>query len=491
MSLFKKIVKFLGFALLALLAVLLGNTLRLPALPSANGERLPALKDVDAAALRLSAAIKIPTVSYGFANPPGGNRFPEFHALLEKSFPLTHARLKREHINESSLLYTWPGSDATLPPILLTAHQDVVPIEGGTEAGWTYPPFEGKVADGYIWGRGTLDNKQMLMASFEGVERLLVQGFVPRRTVILAFGHDEELGGRLGAKLLADELEKRKIHALFSVDEGSGILEGVVPGATRPIAQIGVAEKGFLTLQLKATTEGGHSSMPPRSTAVGKLSRAIAKLEENQMPASLNGPGGDGLRAIAPALPFMSRLVVANDWLFGPVLINQLSGAANSNALIRTTTAPTVIKGGVKENVLPSEATALINFRLAPGDTVADVKAHVTQAINDKDVALTEQTGNTPREATPVADTRNPGYALISEIIRQIEPGAVISPSLVVGGTDSKYWSRVADASFRFAPTRLSAADLKRIHATDERIAVANYGEIIAFYVELISRGAK
>lgn len=491
MAMLKTITKYVSGALLLLLLVLLVNTLRLPSLPAPAGEKAPALVDIDAAAQRLSAAIKIPTISYGFANPPGGNRFPELHALLVTSFPLVHATLKREWINGSSLLYTWSGSDPSLAPILLTAHQDVVPVEPGTEAGWTHPPFSGAIVDGYVWGRGSMDNKQMMMATFEGVERLLAIGFKPKRTVILAFGHDEEMRGVLGAKFIADELERRKVRAQFSIDEGSAILQGVVSGIDRPIAQIGVADKGGLSIQLKAEAPAGHSSMPPASTAVGKLGRAIARLEENQMPGSLSGPGGESLRALAPALPFMQRVTIANSWLFGPLLIRQLSKVPNTNALIRTTTAPTVIKGGIKDNVLPSEATAIVNFRLAPGDRVEAVKAHVTAVIDDPSITMSDYHPQGGVEATAVADSHNPGYKLISEALQTIEPSAIITPSLVIAGTDSKHYQRVAEASFRFTPMRINAGDLKRIHATDERIGVANYGEIISFYVSLIKAGAQ
>ena len=479
-------VKYIGGVLLLLAAIVLFNVWRLPALPDAHGAKAPPIADLDSAVKRLSAAVQIPTISYGFANPPGGNRFPELHKLIAESFPLVHQKLKRETVAEWSLLYTWEGSDKSLAPILLTGHQDVVPIEPGTEINWTHPPFSGAISDGFVWGRGTLDNKQQVMAMLEGVERLLAEGYKPRRTVLLAFGHDEEIGGALGAHAIADRLSERKIRAQFSLDEGQAILDGVVPGATRPIAQIGLSEKGSMTLKLKALAPGGHSSMPPPHTAIGKLGRAIAQLEANQMPASLAGPGGDALRGMAPALPFATQAVMANTWLFGPLLIKQLSAAPSTNAMIRTTTAPTIINGGIKANVLPSEATASVNFRMAPGDSIAAVKAHVERVIADPDVSVSEGGSRPPADATAVANISNPGFALISQAIRSIEPGALISPGLVMAGTDSKHYTRVSDATFYFCPARVNAEDLKRLHATNERISIANYGEIISFYVTLI-----
>src|SRR5471032_3325895 len=282
-------------AALALLAVvLLVNTLRLPGLPVSSSRPAPPPADLDAASRRLSAAIQIPTVSAGPDAPDAADNFPAFHQLLASSFPLTHATLKRETVNGDSLLYTWQGSDPALPPMLLTAHMDTVPVEPGTEGKWTHAPFSGAIADGYVWGRGALDMKHAVMATLEGVEHLLAQGYRPRRTILLAFGADEEVGGARGAAKIVELLQQRRVHAWCSLDEGSVILDGFIPGAQRPIAQIGIAEKGSVSLALTAQADGGHSSMPPPLTAVGRIARAVARVEEQPMPASLDGPDGAG-----------------------------------------------------------------------------------------------------------------------------------------------------------------------------------------------------
>lgn len=475
--------------LLGLVLVVLAKTILLPALPAAQAKQAVAPSGLEAAVQRLSAAVQIKTVSYGTANGPEENNFPAFHQLLQSSFPLTHAALKREVVNGSSLLYTWPGSDPSLAPVLLTAHMDVVPVEPGTEANWTHPPFSGAIADGFVWGRGTLDMKHVVMATLESVERLLAEGAKPKRTVLLAFGHDEELGGQAGAKSIVDLLEQRKTRALFSLDEGSAITDGVFPGATRLIAQIALSEKGSYTALLKAKAKGGHSSMPPPNTAVGKIGRAVSLLEAHQMPATLSGPGGQGLISVAPAMPFGLRAALVNRWLFEPLLIRELSKTPPTNALIRTTTAPTIIQGGVKENVLPSEATAVVNFRLAPGDTVAQVKAHVEKTIADADITVTDYRGP-GAEATPVADSSGPGYQWIAEAIRAIAPDAVVTAGLVVTGTDSKHYSRVSAAAYRFAPMRVTPPDISRIHGTNERIPTTSYGEMITFYTALMRSAA-
>lgn len=475
--------------LVFLLLIVVVNTLRLPGPPSGAAKENPPPANMDAATKRLSEALQIQTVSYGFANPPGGNKFPDLHELFVKSFPLVHANLKREVVAGSSLLFTWPGSDSSLQPILLTAHLDTVPIEPGTEAKWDHPPFSGAIADGFVWGRGTLDDKHRVVATLEAVERLLAAGAKPKRTVYLAFGHDEELGGQLGAKAITALLEERKVRFQFSLDEGSLIAIGAIPGVAGPVAPIGLSEKGGMTLLLTATGKAGHSSTPPQNSAVGKIGRAVARLEANQMPASLAGPGGEMLRAIAPSMPFAMRAVIANDWLFGSILKGQLSKGGLTNALIRTTTAPTIINGGVKENVLPSEATAVVNFRLAPGDTVEQVKAHVAMTIADPDVTISDYRG-AGIVASPVSDKNGPGFKLIADGIRELAPDAVVTPGLVTVGTDSRHYGRISDAAYRFSPVRATPTDLARIHATNERISIANYGELIIFYSSLVRAAA-
>lgn len=475
--------------MLGLVVLVLAKTMLLPALPAAVAKQSAPPSGLDGALQRLSAAVQIRTVSSDTAANAQENNFPAFHQLLQTSFPLTHAALKREVVNGSSLLYTWQGSDPSLAPVLLTAHMDVVPVEPGTQANWTHPPFSGAIVDGFVWGRGTLDMKHVVMATLESIERLLAEGAKPKRTVLLAFGHDEELGGTAGAKAIVDLLEQRKTRALFSLDEGSAITDGVIPGATRLIAQIALSEKGGYNLLLKAKAKGGHSSMPPLNSAVGKIGRAVSRLEARQMPATLDGPGGQGLVGVAPALSFGLRAALVNRWLFDPILLRELSRTPTTNALIRTTTAPTIIQGGVKSNVLPSEAMAVVNFRLAPGDTVAQVKEHVEKTIADPDVSIADYSGP-GSEATPVADSSGPGYRWIADAIHAIAPDAVVTPGLVVTGTDSKHYSRVSAAAYRFAPMRVTLPDISRIHGTNERIASTSYGEMITFYTALMRAAA-
>jgi carboxypeptidase PM20D1 len=446
--------------------------------------------DQAVAAERLAQALRIRTVSLGVDAPVAADAFADLHSLLVRNYPRLHATLKREVVSDHSLLYTWPGSDPEAKPIALLAHLDVAPIEAGSEQSWTHSPFAGAIADGYIWGRGAIDMKQSLIAIAEAVEYLLETGFEPRRTVYLAFGHDEEIGGRKGAAVIAERLAAQDVRLEFTLDEGSAVVHDIVPDVDKPVALIGIAEKGILSLELTATDKGGHSSMPPATTAVGRIARAIHLLETHQMEAALRRPLTDTLEYLAPEMPFLRRMAVANIWLFEPLVLAKFASKPPTNATIRTTTAATVIEGGIKPNVLPKKARAAVNFRILPGETIDDVIAHVGAIVDDPAVGIRPL--NFRNDPQPISDINSASFALLQRTVHQSFPDAVIAPSLVVGATDSRHYAAVAENSYRFLPMRLHAdsEDLKRLHGTNERIALENYVEIIGFYTRLLQNAA-
>ena len=481
----RKIILSIAGLVVILLVVLAVNTLRigsppLPEIPPAEDIAI----DKDAAAKRLAQSVRFRTVSHGPNDPIAEEAFHGLRDFLARSFPRVHKTLKREIINDYSLLYTWEGNDPKLKPILLAAHLDVVPVEPGTEGKWTHPPFSGAIADGFVWGRGTMDMKLSVVGILEAVEYLLGQGFAPKRTVYLAFGHDEEIGGAGGAARIAKLLAQRGVRLHFTLDEGLAVTHGIVPGVERPVALIGVAEKGYLTLELTARAKGGHSSMPPRSTAIGKLARAIHRLETNPMPAALRVPVSSMFEYLLPEMKVARRVIPANRWLFEPLILSRFEEKPATNALVRTTTAPTILRAGVKENVLPSEANGLVNFRILPGDTVDSVIGHVRKVVDDHNVTIRPLREG--RNASPVSKINSASFAAIYKTVRQVFPGAVVAPGLVIGGTDSKHYVKIADNSYRFLPMRLGPDDLKRVHGTNERIAIDNYAEIIRFYIQLL-----
>lgn len=440
--------------------------------------------DVDAAAARLAAAVKLRTISYEVASPDSEAAFPVLHRYLESSYPRLHATLTRETVGRFSLLYRWQGSDPAAAPGLLMAHQDVVPVAPGTEAAWHGDPFGGEIRDGYVWGRGTWDDKGNLMAILEAVEHLAASGFQPRRTLYLAFGHDEENGGSAGAAQIAALLRSRHVHLAFVLDEGLLVTEGLVPGLRPPAALIGVAEKGSATLKLTATATPGHSSMPGSRTAIGALAAALTRLERAPMRAAIRGTSADLFDTLAPEMAFPSRLVLSNRWLFGRLIEHSLVASLASAALLRTTTAETIIQGGNKQNVLPGTAEAWVNFRLLPGDSVDDVANHVRRVIADGDIRIDVLPDATP--ASRVAPVRGEGYRLVERAMRALEPDVLVAPGLLVGATDSRHFEDIADGVYRFSPVHAGQADLARFHGTDERISIANYAGLIRFYEQVI-----
>jgi carboxypeptidase PM20D1 len=475
-------------ALLLLAAVLVANTLRGgPAEESVEPVAALAL-DRLALAQRLSRAIQIETVTLAEDAPLRFEPFRELHDVLAESFPRLHAALEREVVAEGSLLYRWPGSEPAAQPILLMGHLDVVPIEPGTEERWTHAPFAGTVDAEFVWGRGALDDKVSVLGISEAVERLIADGFAPKRTVYLAFGHDEEIGGSVGAKSIADLLKARGVKLEFTIDEGMGIIgRGLLPAIDREMALIGLAEKGYLTLEVIATATGGHSSTPPAETAVGRLARAIARLEANPQPEAVRGTVAHMFDALANESSFGMRLVLRNRWLFDPVLRAALRSEPPQAAMLHTTTAPTMLQAGVKDNVLPTEARAIVNFRILPGDTVETVVEHARRAIGDSGIELRVKTATEP---SPVSDPASESYRTVSRTIRQVFPGAGIAPALVLGGTDSKHYRDVAEQSFRFVPLRLAPEDLKRVHGTDERVSIDGYADVVRFFVQLLRNAA-
>jgi carboxypeptidase PM20D1 len=479
----RKVLALLGLVALVLTGVLVVRTLRFTAPES---QVVPAQRlalDERQMAERFAQALRIRTISDNRALEERAPHLTAFHEYLATTFPLAHTALTREPVEEFSLLYTWPGMNPTLPPVVLMGHFDVVPVDEGTDDRWTHPPFAGVVADGFIWGRGAIDDKVNVLGILEAVESLVGSGFVPERTVYLAFGHDEEVGGA-GAAAIARLLEARGVNPLYVLDEGGAVSEGLVQGVSGPIALIGIAEKGYLSLELAVESTGGHSSIPPGETAIGILSRAIVRLEGRPFPLGLTDATRHMLLTIGPTLPFVQRLAMANLWLFEPLVVRGFGADMRGAAMLRTTTAPTILRAGTKDNVLPIRATAVVNLRILPGDDVAGVTESVRQTIDDSRVTLRALAD--AWEPSPISDPKGPAYAEIERTIHQIFAGALVAPYLVGGGTDARYYAGLSSNVFRFTPMRIGRGDLARFHGTDERLSVESYADAVRFYVQLL-----
>lgn len=469
--------------LAVLILVLLINTFRLS---SVQKQVEPVAKKTisDNAVSNLSKGVQFATNSWQDASMLDTAAFMGYRRFLEQAYPKVHSSLQRELVNEYGLLYKWQGKRNDLGPIILMAHYDVVPVEAAAEKEWTEKPYSGLVKNGYIWGRGTMDDKLSVQGILESVELLLNENYVPDRTVYMAFGFDEEIGGEKGAKAIAALLKSRNVKAEMVLDEGHIIGRGLVPGIDKDVAMIGTSEKGFLSVELSVDMEGGHSSMPAKETSIEVLSRAVVKLRDNQPGKRFSEPIEDFFKYVAPEMPFTQRMVISNRWLFKGVLLNMYSKSNSGNALVRTTTAPTIFNSGIKDNVLPSRATAVFNFRILPGETTQGVLDHLKETIADDRVKI--RTLPFFSEPSPVSPVNNAPFNAIEKTIRQTFPAAIVAPNLVIGATDSRYYTAVSGNVYRFLPLITDSKDLERFHGIDERIKVEDYKDVIRFYYQLL-----
>jgi len=444
--------------------------------------------DVDSAVRHLAEAIRFRTVSLT-AEDEDRAPFTQFHAWMQQNYPALHAAAQREIIGELSLLYTWQGGDPAQPAIVLLAHQDVVPVPDNTRAAWRVDPFAGVIRDDAVWGRGAIDDKGSIVAILEAAEYLAQRGWRPTRTIYFAFGHDEELGGDNGAVLIAQALADRQVRAWFVIDEGLAALERH-PLTGGPASMIGISERGSGSLRIRAEGQPGHSSMPPSETAVSLVAEAVDRIHAMHIEQRLEGgPALGMMRALAPELSFTNRMAVANEWLFRPLLRQRMAGNPAARALMGTTVAPTMIEGGVRPNVLPGEATAIVNFRIHPRDTSADLLRRARQQVADLE-GVTVEWAEPPREASPVSSATSSSYALIAALSQAVLPEAPVAPGLVLAGTDSRHYAGVAENVYRFQPILLTAEDLEMPHGLNERLAIANLERMIRFYIGLMEAGA-
>ncbi|WP_280478089.1 M20 family peptidase [Nocardia asiatica] len=438
----------------------------------------------DLTAERLAAALRCATVSTDDPREADSAAFDRLDAHLRASFPRVHAELELRRFAHSRL-YRWPGTEPDRVAAILLAHQDVVPADDPQR--WTHPPFAGVVDDEFIWGRGAIDDKSRVLAILEAVESALAAGLRPRHTVYLAFGHDEEVFGGEGAERMAAHLRQAGVRADLLLDEGGVITAGVVEGVRQPVATIMLGEKGYATVRLSVTEVGGHSSMPGKQTAVGRLARAVGRIQDHPMPLRLTPVIADMLARLRHVMPGPRRRLLALASIAGPAITRVMAAQPQTEAMVRTTTAPTVIRGGVRANVLPQRAEAMVNFRILPGDSVSSVLEHCRKVVRDKAIEfeLIGMSSEPSRITGP-----GPGFELIAGLARAVVPGIAVTTGIVPGATDSRHYDDLAGTRCNFAPIVLDQRDLASIHGTDERLSRVNYARLIEFNRRLIEHFA-
>lgn len=475
----KKVFILFALVVVALAGVVLFRTFRLPKAAASSAEALPPLPD--SAVTHLQQALQLPTISWGVDKPIDTTAFAGFQRFLENSYPLLHQQLSRQVFGQFTYLYHWKGTDTTLPPVILMGHYDVVPVEPGTEHIWRQPPFSGALVADTIWGRGTVDDKGAVVAILESVEKLLTEKFVPTRSMYLCFGHDEEIGGNRGAKVVANYLKSQNVNAYFVLDEGGMIkIDGKI--ATQPLGIIGIQEKGYASYKLSVAIPGGHSSQPDPETAIDILAKALTRLRQKPTPANIPEATQSFLNALASVSPsFTTRMAVANQWIFGSVLQKNLTNDRQTSAMIRTTLVPTMLDAGVKDNVIPTAATAVVNSRIIPGETPESVQAYIRQTINDERVVISAYDNNwwPPSGKT---STESEAFEVVGKALKKVIDNPVIAPYLVIGATDSRYFRPLSARVMNFSATSF----MEGYHGSNERLPVNEYRRMIAFISHLI-----
>lgn len=477
---FKKTLSLLIIALIVFSGYLAFRTMTAPDKQSKiNALPAPALSD--SALLHFQEAIRYKTISFGDTSRWDSIPFIQFRQFLEKTYPLVHLQLSREIVGGYSLVYEWKGKNPSLKPFILMAHQDVVPIEEGTEKMWTVDPFAGTIKDDYIWGRGTTDDKINLISIMESAEKLLRAGYPPERTVYFIFGHDEELSGQQGAVQIAALFQARNIKADIIIDEGGFVTREKVPGMSQPIALIATAEKGYMTLELSVSKSGGHSSMPEAETALDILTKAIVRLRSTPFEARFVEATKDFISYLGPSMKFPNNMAMANPDIFQSLIVKNYEKSGSGNAMIRTTAVPTILHSGVKENVIPTLATATVNFRLLPGDSGVFIIRKVKEIINDPRVVIKVKNDHII-EGSPTASADGIGFKRVDSIIKSSYDSVLSTPFLLIGATDSRYFYNISDNIIKFSPME----DPIGFHGIDERVSLKSFRHAMWFFEQFL-----
>jgi carboxypeptidase PM20D1 len=479
----KKIALFFGAILLILATIIVSKTISNA--PGAH-QKSTALEILPAEAIaHMSQAIQIKTETPNDAYEFDTTTFFAYRKFIEKAYPLVHKNLPRTVIDSFNYIYEWKGTDTSILPMVLMAHYDVVPVEASAVKLWHAVPYGGEVKEGYIWGRGVLDDKSSMISILEATELQLAKGFQPKQTILLCFGADEESSGK-GATAVVKYFKSKNKRFDLVVDEGGEISTEDMQDIKRPIASIGVGEKGYVTLILTVQKAGGHSSIPSESTAIDILSKGLYQLREKQMPAKLIPPIKAYLERVSGYTEnFGKKMALSNLWLFEKQVLNHLSTSPTTNAWVRTTIVPTIINSGVRDNVIPTFATAYVNSRILPGESQKDVYNFVEKAVNDTNIKITYY-NNYSTMPSPTTDINSQAFQRVEKVINSIVDDVIVAPMLMVGATDSRNYREISDGVINFTPI----TNAKGYHGIDERLLITDFQKCINFY-SLLIQGSK
>lgn len=480
----KKIFGLLIIIIVALIAIIFFNTLTAKPWPQHKVTVLLSLPD--SAIIHMSKAIQIATISPEDTSHIDTIHFNQFNQFLEKSYPLIHQQLKKTTINKYSYIYEWKGTDSNLQPIILMAHYDVVPVEPSAIKLWTVNPFSGEIKNGIIWGRGSVDDKANVIAILEATEYLLKKKLQPNRSILLCFGHNEESTGT-GAIAIVNFLQSKNIKANLVIDEGGEITTTKLKDISQPVAMIGVAEKGYVTFELSVEKPGGHSSKPDKETAIDILSKALYQLRKVEMPSHITPPVKEFLNRVSgSSTDFIKKMALNNMWLFEGKVKSILSATPEGNAMLRTTIVPTIIESGVRENVIPTNAKAIVNCRILTGETTKDVEEFIRKQINDNRVNI-KISGDFNTEPSAATDFNSPAFKEVEHAIYSIVDNVIPAPYIMIGATDSRNYRSISNGVVNFSPL----IDSKGYHGIDERLPIKDFQRAFNFFTIVLQDATK
>ena len=471
----------LGALLVIFIAVILIRAFMFKPLNVENKTSHPVFVNGEKAVHDLAEMIKCKTISHRDASLDDEAEFLKFEKLLPELFPTVYAKCSFEKVGNRGLLLKWKGKSSGAPSVFMS-HYDVVSVE---EKDWEKPAFEGIIDNGVLWGRGTIDTKNTLNGVLQAAETLIGEGFVPSNDIYFAFGGNEEVNGD-GSYGIVQLFKERGITPGLVVDEGGAVCTGVFPGVKDSIALIGIGEKGMVNVEYTVKGGGGHSSSPTAGGPVARLSKTCLNVEKAGFKYTLTKPTKEMFNTVGRYSTFLYRVIFANQWCFGPVLaLYSKSTGGEMNAIVRTTTAFTQMEGSQGVNVIPPVAKMASNHRIIPGETVESVVEHIKKAVNDENVEVTVINGNNP---SVISETHCEAYDRVKSAVAETWQDAIVSPYLMVAGSDSRHWGEISDKVYRFSAMALTKEERGYIHGNNERLPFATISKTVEFFLRILKK---